>query len=93
MLRERKGVRWEETPPFLRYGTFVKKEEYDKPAFNPKTQQAVLARRTRVVPRSFAYRDAEANHFLLAKWWTGEGPGSGVMDVGTLEPSGDQSVD
>ena len=78
MLRERKGVRWEETPPFFRYGTFVKKEAYEKPAFNPKTKQAVVARRTRLDSRSFAYRDDEAESFLLAKLWTGQGPGSGV---------------
>lgn len=78
MLRERKGVRWEETPPFFRFGTFIKKEAYEKPAFNPRTQQNVIARRTRLQARSFAYRDAEAEGFLLAKLWPGEGPGSGV---------------
>ena len=29
-VADEKGVRWEETPPFFRYGTFVKKEQYDK---------------------------------------------------------------
>ena len=79
MLRERKGVRWEDTPPFFRFGTFIKKEAYEKPAFNPKTQQSVVARRTRVQPRSFALRDDEAEAFLLANLWPGEGPGSGVV--------------
>ena len=26
----RKGVDWEKTPPFFRYGTYVKKEEFEK---------------------------------------------------------------
>ena len=33
------GVNWAETPPFFRYGTFIKKEEYTKAAYDPRTQQ------------------------------------------------------
>ena len=69
MLEERKGVRWEETPPFFRFGTYVKKEEYWKPAFNRKLQQQVLARRTRAAPRSFALEEAAADEWLLARFW------------------------
>ena len=47
LLADEKGVRWEETPPFFRYGTFVKKEQYDKEGFDPKAQKAVVATRTR----------------------------------------------
>lgn len=74
MLRERKGVEWEDTPAFFRYGTYVKKEEYWKQAVNPRTQQEVRARRTRVAPRSFALDEAEARAFLLAKVWPEEAP-------------------
>ncbi len=39
MLLEDKGVDWLEQPAFFRYGSYVKKEEFTKQAFNPKTQQ------------------------------------------------------
>ena len=39
MLLEEKGVDWLEQPAFFRYGSYVKKEEFTKQAFNPKTQQ------------------------------------------------------
>ena len=41
MLLEDKGVDWLEQPAFFRYGSYVKKEEFTKQAFNPKTQQQV----------------------------------------------------
>ena len=41
MLREEKGVDWDDCPPFFKWGTYIKKEEFEKPAFNPKTQQEV----------------------------------------------------
>ena len=69
MLEERKGIRWEETPPFFRFGTYVKKEEYLKAAVNPKTQEQVLARRTRCAARSFALEEEAAKSFLLARYW------------------------
>ena len=87
MLRERKGVRWEETPAFFRYGTYVKKEVFFKPAFNPKLQQSVVARRTRSAARSFALDEAEAASFLLARTWPGEGPGPGVASHVAKAPS------
>ena len=39
MLLEDKGVDWLAQPAFFRYGSYVKKEEFTKQAFNPKTQQ------------------------------------------------------
>ena len=45
LLREEKGVEWSAQPAFFRYGSYVKKEEFTKQAFNPKTQQQ--ARRAR----------------------------------------------
>ena len=85
MLQERKGVRWEETPPFFRHGTYVKKEEFRKEGFNPITKQAVVATRTRPAARSFALREDEAPGFLLERVWPGEGPGPGVEDPGAAE--------
>jgi tRNA(His) guanylyltransferase len=72
MLAEQRGVDWEQTPPFFRYGTYVKKEEYSKPALNPKTGEAVVARRTRASARSFELDDASAAGFLLEKTWPAE---------------------
>lgn len=78
MLKEQKGVNWEDTPAFFRYGSFVKKEEYFKKAFNRKLQEEVTVRRTRATSRSFAFDEKEAKQFLLAAIWPGEGPGPGV---------------
>mmetsp|Transcript_48739 Transcript_48739/g.127368 ORF Transcript_48739/g.127368 Transcript_48739/m.127368 type:complete len:307 (+) Transcript_48739:70-990(+) len=71
-MLERKGVRWDETPPFFRYGTYVKKSEYTKTAFNPVQQQSVVARRTRSEARSFALTREVAASFALAKLWPPE---------------------
>eukprot|EP00966_Prymnesium_polylepis_P190988 4426175-Prymnesium_polylepis.1 len=43
LLLDEKGVDWNDCPPFFKWGTYIKKEEFDKPAFNPKTQQEVRA--------------------------------------------------
>ena len=75
LLADEKGVRWEETPPFFRYGTFVKKEQYDKEGFDPKAQKAVVATRTRAVARSFEF-DADDAGFLLARFWAPEAAGA-----------------
>ena len=79
MLEERKGIRWEETPPFFRYGTFVKKEEYDKPGYNPRSQEQVVARRTRCAARSFAFEEAAASAYLLERFWPAS-PMDGVAE-------------
>lgn len=72
-----KGVEWSETPSFFRYGTYVKKEEWSKPAFNPKTQQPVVARRTRAAARSFELPPAdEPAAFLLTRLWPAEAAGA-----------------
>jgi tRNA(His) 5'-end guanylyltransferase len=78
MLREEKQVEWEKEPAFFRYGAYVKKEQYDKPAFNPKTQQEGVTKRTRAAARSFELDPEEARAFLLARFWPGPGPGPGV---------------
>ena len=85
MLEERKGVRWEDTPPFFRFGTFVKKEENWKAAFNPKTQQQVSARRTRSAARSFELDEAAAPEWLLARFW----PATNADTTAILQPSDD----
>ena len=41
MLREEKGVDWDASPPFFKWGTYLKKEQYEITGFNPKTQQEV----------------------------------------------------
>lgn len=73
MLAERKGVRWEDTPSFFRHGTFVKKEDFEKAAFNPKTQEHTTALRTRLGARSFEFdargREEETVEWLIARRW------------------------
>jgi hypothetical protein len=59
-------------------GTYVKKEQYLKQAFDPIQRLAVTATRTRTAARSFELRPAEAKEFLLTRFWRGEGPGPGV---------------
>ena len=41
MLREEKGIDWDDCPPFFKWGTYLKKETYEITGFNPKTQQEV----------------------------------------------------
>ena len=64
-LAKAEGVHWEETPPFFRYGTYVKKEEYTKPAVNPKTQERVLARRPRGTRRADGNPPGPSPRFAL----------------------------
>mmetsp|Transcript_10074 Transcript_10074/g.30898 ORF Transcript_10074/g.30898 Transcript_10074/m.30898 type:complete len:285 (-) Transcript_10074:966-1820(-) len=78
MLREEKGIEWEDEPAFFRFGTYVKKEQYLKEAFNPLKQVAVTATRTRPAARSFEFKPAQAAAYLLTRFWPGEGPGPGV---------------
>jgi hypothetical protein len=59
-------------------GTYVKKEQYLKQAFNPILKQAVTATRTRTAARSFELLTSEAKAFLLTRFWPGDGPGPGV---------------
>jgi tRNA(His) guanylyltransferase len=77
MLSERKGIRWDATPPFFRFGTFVKKEQFWKDAINPRTQQPVRARRTRCAVRSFAFDEATAANWLVTRFWP---PAEGEAD-------------
>uniref|UniRef100_A0A7S0LKQ3 tRNAHis guanylyltransferase catalytic domain-containing protein n=1 Tax=Coccolithus braarudii TaxID=221442 RepID=A0A7S0LKQ3_9EUKA len=69
MLHDEKGISWEDEPAFFRFGCFVKKEQYEKPAFNPKTQQEVMARRTRTVSRAFEFQPENNVDFLLLRFW------------------------
>ena len=65
LLREEKGVEWSAQPAFFRYGSYVKKEEFTKQAFNPTTQQQ--ARRARA-----------ARAGRRARAWGGGGGGGGA---------------
>lgn len=77
MLQEEKQVDWGAQPAFFRFGSYVKKEEYTKPAVNPITQQQVFARRTRSVERAFELpNDAQACSFLLSRFWEPGHPGA-----------------
>ncbi|KAL1503703.1 hypothetical protein AB1Y20_012176 [Prymnesium parvum] len=72
MLCDEAGVDWNDCPAFFKWGTYIKKEEFNKPAINQKTQQQVVARRTRVSARSFEFKK-ESACFLLEKFWRHEG--------------------
>ena len=77
-MLDRKGVRWEDTLPFFRFGTYVKKEGFLKTGFNPKTKVEVVAHRLRPSARSFEFVEPEAASFLLERVWPGDGPGPGL---------------
>ena len=73
-------------PSCCRYGVYIKKEQYQKEAFNPKTRQKVIATRTRATRRSFELRPDEAAGFLLTRFWPGPGPGPGMAPAGVGAP-------
>lgn len=70
-LEKEKGLRWEDQPSWFRFGSFVKREQYDLEAVNPKTQETTVAKRTRVVPKSFELSVfSEANiQLMTSKYW------------------------
>ena len=53
----------------VRVGTYVKKEQFTKEAFNPITRAKVTAVRTRCAARSFEFQPSEALGFLLTRFW------------------------
>jgi len=72
LLKEEKGVDWAREPAFFRFGTYVKKEQFTKEAFNPITRAKVTAVRTRCAARSFEFQPSEALGFLLTRFWPEE---------------------
>ena len=70
-LRDEKGVEWDEQPPWFRFGTYVKKERYEKRAYNPVTSEQVMAERTRYTRCSFALEPDDAA-FLLDRVWASD---------------------
>ena len=56
----------------MRVGTYVKKEQFTKEAFNPITRAKVTAVRTRCAARSFEFQPSEALGFLLTRFWPEE---------------------
>ena len=63
---------WEEMPLCYRYGSWVKKEQFEKHATNQKTGAAVIAIRTRPATRAFRLiGGAKAANvaMLFAKFW------------------------
>jgi hypothetical protein len=71
-VREKLGIAWSDLEGPFKFGAFVKREEYMKEALNPRTGESVLARRTRIAPRSFDF-DGEDLDFstalLFARTW------------------------
>ena len=50
-------------------GTYIKKVEYLKEAYNPHERRMVQARRTRAEARSFETTDGATRVFALARYW------------------------
>jgi len=79
MLRA-EGHPWSEMPLCYRYGSWIKKETYEKHAVNKKTGAAVIATRTRPATRAFRLEGGatDANvAMLFAKFW---GPAEATPD-------------
>lgn len=71
-LRNEKNVDWNESPEAFRYGTFVKKEIYEKAFVNPQTNESGMCKRTRtaVKPLPIDRFDRKWIPLLLSKYWT-----------------------
>ena len=95
LLLEERGIDWaRDTPPFFRHGTYIKKEQYEKPAVNARTGEPVLALRTRTSMRSFELQPETAADWLLAKFWTadieeGQAPTGATPEEGDYFYGGD----
>lgn len=72
MLKDEKKIDINDYPNHLLFGTFIKKEQYNKNAFNPKLGK-VSVKRSRIIPKSgifFKKMDKkERTDFLIRKFW------------------------
>jgi len=67
-----KGVDWNEMPPAYKWGSFVKKGQYQKISENPKTGEKITAIRSRVAVGSFDLRFSEDNLKLITEKFTND---------------------
>eukprot|EP00667_Euglena_gracilis_P015252 EG_transcript_15846 len=79
-LQEEKGVSWEAMPAAYKYGTFLKKERIEKEGLDPRTGQATVVHRTKVVAKAFPLRFADPFLAMLeAKHWADCAVGGDVV--------------
>jgi tRNA(His) 5'-end guanylyltransferase len=90
MLRN-EGHPWSEMPLCYRYGSWVKKEQFEKHATNQKTGAAVIAIRTRTATRAFRLVGGATTAnvaMLFAKFWP-TAPGESWEEAREPEGGGD----
>jgi tRNA(His) 5'-end guanylyltransferase len=66
-----KQLDWNDLPERMKYGTLLKKEQYNTVALNPITNENVPVTRSRVVPKSIFLDKFDPNwvEMLLRKYW------------------------
>jgi len=70
-MKSEKNVDWEDCPNEFKYGTFVKKEMYEKEAEDYHTKETISVKRTRLLRKSFkldGHNDANID-LLFRKYW------------------------
>eukprot|EP01119_Soliformovum_irregulare_P019818 TRINITY_DN6351_c0_g1_i1.p1 TRINITY_DN6351_c0_g1~~TRINITY_DN6351_c0_g1_i1.p1 ORF type:complete len:333 (-),score=101.32 TRINITY_DN6351_c0_g1_i1:15-1013(-) len=96
-LMKEKQVDWETYPEGFKYGSFAKREEYLKDAVNPKTNEHIIVRRTRVVTKNIRLDNfSEENmDIVFRKFWNVDpivGPDAIVDEKDVDAKNGDGDV-
>lgn len=70
-LIDEKNISWDDEPNWFKYGALIKKELYEKDAVNPKTNEVVKAKRSRLVMKAFQLRTftPELVKVITDKYW------------------------
>lgn len=73
-LKAEKNIDWEDQPNAFKYGSMVKKEIYEKEAVDHKTGEKVIAKRTRLVTKSFKLSgfNEENINLIFKKYWNSD---------------------
>jgi tRNA(His) guanylyltransferase len=79
------GVFYDDMHPAFRFGSVAKREDFDFPCTNPKTNEPLVAKRTRVAHRQFPLGpfSEEAVALLFEKKWPSAEPAAEVTPEGT----------
>jgi len=70
-MKKEKNVDWEDQPPAFKYGSFVKKEIYEKEGEDYKTKEKRTFTRTKVVTKSFKLGGHNEKNvdMIFSKYW------------------------